>query len=319
MTPEEMEAQFGGGSGADAAANTCSLSTAKSCSINNRPTAEESGNSPASASATSIPTPVDANKSKKETGLAAASPAASAAVATSSGNTACPLPNGASPPPPPPDVDYIYHLCRKANWDEAKSKKVPYFPPTFMSDGKFTRASVELDDIVKVANEYYKSSDGDWIVLEIDCKVLYNVCGIPTLAQLAPESTKDQPVKCLQIFGGISTLNDDLVSNMFPVKRSSRDGTFLKVLDPISFDSSNNSNTQKQKQSKLKDASNTSATTTATTSDLSKRKNAIEKAKDIGLEQPLEEKASSSSASSKEEQTANTRKGFLRRFRGVKN
>mmetsp|Transcript_41686 Transcript_41686/g.99991 ORF Transcript_41686/g.99991 Transcript_41686/m.99991 type:complete len:261 (-) Transcript_41686:135-917(-) len=236
---------------------------------------------------------------------------------TSSGNTACLLPNDASPPPPPPDVDYIYHLCQKANWDEAKSKKLPYFPPTFMADGKFTRASVELDDIVDVANEYYKSSDGDWIVLELDCKVLYYVLGIPTLAQRAPESTKDQPVKCLQIFGGISTLNDDLVSNIFPVKRSSKDGTFLKVLEPISFDSSNNSNNQEQeqKQSKLKDVSNASTTTT----DPSKTKKTIKKKRDVGLERPLDQKATSRSASSKPEQTSNKRKGFLGRLRGGKN
>ena len=297
MTPEEMEAQFAGDG-------------APSCSINNRPTADESGKSSVSASTTSTPTPIDANKSKKETDVAAAN-------TTSSGNTACPLPNGASPPPPPPDVDYIYHLCRKTNWDEAKSKKVPYFPPTFMADGKFTRASVELDDIVGVANEYYKSSDGDWIVLELDCKVLYYVLGIPTLAQLAPESTKDQPVRCLQIFGGISTLNDDLVSNIFPLKRSSKDGTFLKVLDPVSFDNSNNSNAQEQKRSKLKDASNTSATTT--TSGPSKTRKTMKTATDIGLEKPLEQKTTSSDASSKEKQTADTRKGFLRRFRGGKN
>ena len=316
-----MEAQFGG-NGGGGAANTCSLNTPKSCSINNRPTADESGKSSVSASTTSTPTPtstpIDSNKSKKETDVAVST--TTTTTATSSGNTACPLPNGASPPPPPPDVDYIYHLCRKANWDEAKSKKVPYFPPTFMADGKFTRASVELDDIVDVANEYYKSSDGDWIVLELDCKVLYYVLGIPTLAQLAPESTKDQPVKCLQIFGGISTLNDDLVSNIFPLKRSSKDGTFLQVLDPVSFDGSKNSNTQEQKQSKLKDASDKSAATASTTSsDPSKTKKAMKKTSDIGLEQPLEEKATSSGTSSKEEQTAKTRKGFLRRLRGVKN
>ena len=120
MTPEEMEAQFGG-SGGGGAVNTCSLSASNSCSIDSKPTTNPNGS-----------TPKDDAKSKKETDVVA-SAAAAAATTSSSGNTACPLPNGASPPPPPPDVDYIYHLCQKSNWDEAKTKKIPYFPPTFMA------------------------------------------------------------------------------------------------------------------------------------------------------------------------------------------
>ncbi|KAG7352737.1 hypothetical protein IV203_008785 [Nitzschia inconspicua] len=101
--------------------------------------------------------------------------------------TACPLPPSSLPPPPPPDAQYIYHLCQKAKWDEAVRNNLPYFPPTYMKDGKFTRASVYKEDIVTVANQYYKDTPGKWIVLELDCKLLYSL-GIPILAQEAPRA-----------------------------------------------------------------------------------------------------------------------------------
>ena len=99
-----------------------------------------------------------------------------------------------------------------------------------MNDGKFTRATVFKSDIVSTANEYYKDTEGEWIVLEISCKMLYSL-GIPILAQDAPESTPKQPVKCLQVFGGVSTTLPGLITNTFGVIRG-KDGTFLKVLEP---------------------------------------------------------------------------------------
>lgn len=99
-----------------------------------------------------------------------------------------------------------------------------------MTDGKFTRATVFKKDIVSTANEYYKEVMGEWIVLEIDCKTLYSL-GIPILAQDAPESTPKQPVKCLKVFGGLSTTLPGLVKEIYKMRRST-DGTFLKVMDP---------------------------------------------------------------------------------------
>jgi hypothetical protein len=100
-----------------------------------------------------------------------------------------------------------------------------------MKDGKFTRASVYKEDIVSVANEYYKATPGKWIVLELNCKILYSL-GIPILAKEAPESTPKQPVKCLQIFGGISTTLPGLINRVYPVLRKNTEGTFVKLLDP---------------------------------------------------------------------------------------
>jgi hypothetical protein len=177
------------------------------CSINNKPKAEQ-------------PTPAAAAKTEDSSKPAA------------SGNTACPLPGDSAPPPPPPDVDSIFHLCQKSKWEEAVRNSQPYFPPTYMSDGKFTRATVFKKDIVSTANEYYKDVKGEWIVLEIDCKTLFSL-GIPILAaQDAPESTPRQTVKCLQVFGGLSTTLPGLVKKVHKIIRRSSDGTFLKVIDP---------------------------------------------------------------------------------------
>ena len=158
----------------------------------------------------------------------AADTAASSSPPSSVGHAACPLPPAGAPPPPPPDVKYIYHLAQKSKWQLAKAKREPYFPPTFVKDGKFTRATVFQKDLVGTANQYYKDSSGDWIVLEIDVKLLYAL-GIPILAQQAPESTPQQPVTCVQIFGGISTTLPGLVTHVYPMKRAT-DGTFVQVM-----------------------------------------------------------------------------------------
>ncbi len=107
----------------------------------------------------------------------------------------------------------------------------PYFPPTYMKDGKFTRASVYKDDILDVANEFYKATTGEFCVLEIDCKLLYSF-GIPIMAQDAPESTPKKLVKCLQIYGGISTSTPNLVHKIYRLVRRSADGTFIKLVEP---------------------------------------------------------------------------------------
>jgi hypothetical protein len=155
--------------------------------------------------------------------------------ATPSGNTACPMPQGASPPPPPPDVKYIYHLAQKSKWQISKAKKEPYFPPTYMKDGKCTRATVHKSDLLTTANDLYKdiATTSDFIVLELNCSVLYHL-GIPIMAQDAPESKSTenkQVVKCLQIFGGISTTLPGLIHQIYGMKRDT-DGTFLELVEP---------------------------------------------------------------------------------------
>ena len=148
-----------------------------------------------------------------------------------SGITACPLPPTSTPPPPPPDAESIYHLCQKSLWEEAVDAGKPYFPPTYILDGNFTRASVGKEDLVSTANTFYKDTPGEWIVLEINCKMLYGL-GIAILSQDAPESTKTVPVKCLQVFGGISTSIPGLITNIYDMERvSPASGKFVAILD----------------------------------------------------------------------------------------
>jgi hypothetical protein len=197
MTPEQMKAEFEGAS--------CSIDQSKKSS--------------------STSTTPDNLKTSSEDKLT------TAAASSNGGNTACLLPPSSPPPPPPPDVRYIYHLCQKSKWETAVERNEPYFPPTYMVDGKFTRASVNKDDILDVANEYYRSTPGDFCLLEIDCKLLY-AFGIPIMAQDAPESTSKKVVKCLQIFGGISTASPNLVPKVYRLLRKTSDGTFVTIMEP---------------------------------------------------------------------------------------
>ena len=182
--------------------------------------------------------------------------ATTAAAHSDAPPTACPLPTNpdgsisSKPPAPPEDHQLVYHLCRKQDWEDAKESQRPYFPRTFLRDGKFTRASLYLDDIAYVANEYYSkasSPDEKWIVLEIDVQFLYHGLGIAVLAAIAPESVdknssgggdreSSNTVQCLQIFGGISThpsIANSLVKSVYSMKRRDVDGKFIGMLAEV--------------------------------------------------------------------------------------
>jgi hypothetical protein len=235
MTPEEIEKEFGDGN-----APSCSISQSKKHSTKAAPTTEDEKPS-----------------------------------ASTKGNTACPLPPSSPPPPPPPDVDYIYHLCQQSKWEEALQSRQPYFPPTYMKDGKFTRASVYKEDIVSVANEYYKTTPGKWIVLEINCKLLYSL-GIPILAQEAPESTPKQPVKCLQVYGGISTTLPGLINKVYPMLRKNSEGTFVKLLEATYNTNASHQATAGDTSKPLADApEQPKESTTITTKDDGKKKKGL--------------------------------------------
>jgi len=140
------------------------------------------------------------------------------------------------PQPPPKYHQNVYHLCRKADWEEACNSKTPYFPPTFLKDGKYTRASMHLDDVAHVANQYYwktSPTQEEWIVLEIDVQFLFHGLGIPLEVAIAPESPKHLPIECLHIFGGISShpkIVGSLVKSVYKMKRRDVDGKFVGML-----------------------------------------------------------------------------------------
>ncbi|OEU09759.1 hypothetical protein FRACYDRAFT_248016 [Fragilariopsis cylindrus CCMP1102] len=217
----------------------------------------------------------------------------SAATISATANTAtvvgCPLPfndNDSSLlvlQPPPKEYKSIYHLCRSNDWndcldhnstndleeeveeEQTERNYKPYFSRTFLKDGKFIRASLHKNDMITVANEYYKDcspANEKWIILEINPHYLYYNMGIPILANVtAPESysknsskrnngnntntntnTNTKPeIKCLQIFGGLSTnpiTLSKLITNIYPIHRQStistststeNDGKFISI------------------------------------------------------------------------------------------
>ncbi|OEU05711.1 hypothetical protein FRACYDRAFT_258579 [Fragilariopsis cylindrus CCMP1102] len=166
--------------------------------------------------------------------------------------------------PPPKEYTSIYHLCRYNDWNDCLDTSVstgstdnnnstdstgteeeheqqekernykPYFSRTFLKDGKFIRASLHKNDMITVANEYYwKTSPPTekWIILEINPHYLYYNMGIPILANVtAPENSRNNTnttkpeIKCLQIFGGLSTnpiTLSKLITNIYPIHRQS--------------------------------------------------------------------------------------------------
>jgi hypothetical protein len=130
----------------------------------------------------------------------------------------------------------IYHLCQAKLWLQAIQQRVPYFPPSFWSDGRLTRASCDLETVLDTANHYYKSSSsGDWLCLQLDPAV-WRGLGIPMAVQRAPEERssssvrkeeEEEPIQCLKVYGGISTTAKDvLVTAIYAMKRDNATGTF---------------------------------------------------------------------------------------------
>ncbi|GAX25672.1 hypothetical protein FisN_15Lh041 [Fistulifera solaris] len=124
----------------------------------------------------------------------------------------------------------IYHLCQKSLWLEAVEKGKPYFPPTFMKDGKFTRFSCERDTLVETANHYYGSFPGDWLCLSVDATEVRNR-GVPIVAQRAPESTKQEPIQCLKVYSGVGV--GQAVLEIHRMRRDEHGRFFGMIVDTV--------------------------------------------------------------------------------------
>lgn len=123
----------------------------------------------------------------------------------------------------------VFHLCQRSKWLEAISSKASYFPPTFWSDGRFTRGTCVRQTLFHTANVYYTKVPGDWICLELNTAALRNM-GIAIAVHRAPEPATDgQPAQCLKIYSGISVATLGLVLEVYALQRGS-DGSFLGML-----------------------------------------------------------------------------------------
>lgn len=123
----------------------------------------------------------------------------------------------------------IYHLCKLKTFLEAVTEGKPYFPPTFVADGRFTRASQEKSSLVDTANHYYKDTDGAWVCLELNAQRILEL-GIQILPQCAPEGSEEKPINCLQVFGGIATKQPGLIVKVNKMVRLA-DGYFHSIED----------------------------------------------------------------------------------------
>lgn len=61
----------------------------------------------------------------------------------------------------------LYHLVPVEKWQQCKSTGAPYNPPTYQQDG-FIHLTADPSLLLTVANHFYKSETGDWVVLKLD-------------------------------------------------------------------------------------------------------------------------------------------------------
>ena len=135
----------------------------------------------------------------------------------------------------------IYHMCIDTDFASQTQAKSIYFPPTYEQDG-FVHATADPLLLIGVANNFYKTSVGNWICLEIDARRLssivkmearklaifynihlYNMCIAAPVGNV--ESNSSSTVLFPHIYGGI---NAESVVNTYPIIRES-DGTFLRI------------------------------------------------------------------------------------------
>jgi uncharacterized protein (DUF952 family) len=117
--------------------------------------------------------------------------------------------------------DDIFHLVEVAVWKECKTAKIDYIPSTYDQDG-FTHCTGEANFLLTVANLYFKSAEGDFVVLRIRPSLLKSTSPVK---YEAPDP-KDETVKFPHIYG---PMNVDSVVQEYVVKRGD-DGSFLKIV-----------------------------------------------------------------------------------------
>ena len=105
-------------------------------------------------------------------------------------------------------LDTLYHMCVKTDWEAAKANGEAYYPPTFEQDGNYTHATAVAERLIQTANHFYQESVGDWICLRMSRSALKK-CGIVTTDEPAmPVGDTDvsgnwENWVCPHIYGGI--------------------------------------------------------------------------------------------------------------------
>jgi uncharacterized protein (DUF952 family)/mannose-6-phosphate isomerase-like protein (cupin superfamily) len=131
------------------------------------------------------------------------------------------------------NVDRLFHMCQKANWEDASAKGEAYFPPTFEADGGFTHATAVAERLIDTANHFYTSTQGEWVCLELSREALRKVGIVTRFEEAKPVGERAVGSSwsawiCPHIFGGIPTRIPGVVTNTYPMMRD-EEGNFLSL------------------------------------------------------------------------------------------
>ena len=132
-------------------------------------------------------------------------------------------------------VQTIYHICQTSQYEKCIATNTAYFPPTFVQDGRFTHATHIPSKLLTTANHFYKSTQGDWICLELDREILESKYGIVTIFECAKSvgniDTSDEWKDDVypHVFGGLPVNMEGVVTNVYKMSRNKEDGTFLSI------------------------------------------------------------------------------------------
>ena len=120
----------------------------------------------------------------------------------------------------------IYHLARKEDWDQAVAEgNRDYFTESLATEG-FTHATGTTTFLLPIANTFYTSAPGDFVLLVIDSSKLHSEIKMERADAPLPGHDALGPPTCPHIFGKIEAA---AVVKVLSVKRDAGTGAFLSV------------------------------------------------------------------------------------------
>jgi len=130
-----------------------------------------------------------------------------------------------SAPSTPEAPSTIYHLARKQEWEKAVAEERDYFTDSLEKEG-FTHATAETKLILTIANAFYQSAPGDFVLLVIDTPKLSSKVVMEKSDSPLPGSDDPEPPTCPHVFGKIER---DAVRAVKQVTREAGTGKFLSI------------------------------------------------------------------------------------------
>jgi uncharacterized protein (DUF952 family) len=120
----------------------------------------------------------------------------------------------------------IYHMCESTALDKVIKSGSVYFPPTYASDG-FVHACAFPNDLIGIANNFYKSSVGDWVCISLNPALLGGEVKYELAAPVGDKQTADTSglPKFPHIYGGIPP---KAIIHIYEIKRN-ESGDFLHI------------------------------------------------------------------------------------------